>query len=194
MLKNMSGTKSKQNIPTIKDGNKSYITNSEKAEAFACNIAKNSSNLNFETAFLENKKNMKIETTPDPALEFHPINDRFELHKIQSAIPQCKTNSSPGEDEYAMRCWSIYQNLASSSYKPCSIWLGKWHFAKKLESFDCSTNQKTNEGPIFTRFLQTNFPHKCYAQNQWEINSNKAKLVYGQIFRINQVLERIEDV
>ena len=112
MLKNMSGTKSKPDISTIRDGNKTYNTNDEKAEAFACSIAKNSSHLNFETAFLENKKNMKIETTPDPTLHSHPINDRFEMHEIQTAIRQCKSNSSPGEDEI---CYEMLKQFPKSS-------------------------------------------------------------------------------
>ena len=112
MLKNMSGTKSKQDIPTIREGNKAFITNVEKAEAFARNIAKNSSHLNFETAFLENKKTKKLETTPDPTHQSHAINDRFEIYKIQTAIRQCKSNSSPGKDEV---CYEMLKHLPKSS-------------------------------------------------------------------------------
>ena len=45
MIKSMAGTKSKQSIPTIKHENKSFVTNTEKAEAFAASISKNSSDL-----------------------------------------------------------------------------------------------------------------------------------------------------
>ena len=112
MLKNMSGTKSKQDIPTIREGNISYITNVEKAEAFARNFAKNSSHHNFETVFLKNKKTKKIENKPNPSHQFHAINDRFEIHEIQTAIRQCKSNSSPGEDEI---CYEMLKHLPKSS-------------------------------------------------------------------------------
>ena len=112
MIKSMAGTKSKQSIPTIKHENKSFVTNTEKAEAFAASISKNSSDLNFEETFLENRKNLHIDTTPNHELDTHPMNDEFEFHEIKTAISQCKMNSSPGEDGV---CYEMLKHLPKQS-------------------------------------------------------------------------------
>ena len=98
MVKKMQGVRSSHSIPTIKHEDKVLITNKEKAEAFAVNFARNSSDLNFEHEFLERRKGKVLDKIPKPEVETSPMNDPFALHELQTAIAQCKKNSSPGED------------------------------------------------------------------------------------------------
>ena len=104
MVKNMQGTRSTHSIPSIKHGGNVLITNQEKAEAFAENFARNSSDLNFEKEFLERREKKILNTNPSPESGSNPTNDPFDLHELHSAIVQCKKNSAPGEDgiEYEM--------------------------------------------------------------------------------------------
>ena len=104
MVKNMQGIRSTHSVPTIKHGGNTLVTNQEKADAFAENFARNSSDLNFEKEFIARRDKKVMNIDPNPESMSGPVNDHFALHELQTAIGQCKRNSSPGEDgiEYEM--------------------------------------------------------------------------------------------
>ena len=111
MVKGMSGVRSQSTIPVLKEDGNVFVSNSDKAEALANNIAKNSSTENFEKIFLENRKRNHLDTTPLDQHQNHPVNDPFSLFELQDAIRQSKPNSSPGEDGI---CYEVIKHLPKS--------------------------------------------------------------------------------
>jgi len=120
MSKKMSGIKSSSNSTILKEDNKIYYKNADKANALARSIAKNSSDETLPKSLLENReilqakmkerkesspnlaapRNGPVEPLPYSARQENVvINDAFAFHELQAAIRQCKTNSSPGADD-----------------------------------------------------------------------------------------------
>ena len=109
MTKTMAGTKAMREIPVIKEGHCTLISNTEKAEAFANSFARDSSSENYEKAFLDQRDWIKwAKKTPSPKNELHPVNDPISMFELDDAIRQSKTNTSPGEDRV---CYEMLKQL-----------------------------------------------------------------------------------
>ena len=113
MTKTMAGTKAMRDIPALKEGQSTLITNSEKAEALANSFARDSSSENYEQAFLDQRDWIKwAKKILSPETELHPINDPISMFELDDAIRQSKINSSPGEDGV---CYEMLKQLPRST-------------------------------------------------------------------------------
>ena len=113
-LKNMSGVRSNFQIPNIREGDKTHLTNKDKADAFARSIAHGSSDANLPSDLrarrIELQQN-ELRNTEHSSLD-ERINDPFEKHELFSALRQCKKNTSPGDDEIS---YAMIKNMPKSS-------------------------------------------------------------------------------
>ena len=134
MVKNMQGIRSTHSAPTIKHGGSIIVTNQEKAEAFAENFARNSSDLNLEKELLARRDKKVLNTDTDPESMSDLVNDLFAFHELQSAIKQCKRNSSPGW--HRIRDDPKIASIMSKDHPPSvQQHLGNWSDTINMETF-----------------------------------------------------------
>ena len=115
-LKSMSGIKSCQQIPNIKDGATILLTNEDKANVFARDIVSSSSDANYNPTFRERKlafKRGEFMRVPNDKLPGDErMNDPFEAQELFNAIRQCKLNSSSGDDSIS---YIMFKHMSRTS-------------------------------------------------------------------------------
>ena len=98
--KKMRGVKQQSAIPSLKQSEDIYETNSQKAQLFAETFAMASLDNNYSEEFKMNRRNFDpVEIQKDDlSKEEQEINSAFELHELRSAVNKSKRKSSPGQD------------------------------------------------------------------------------------------------
>ena len=117
MAKRMEGNNSNSHTPSIVVNNKTYDSNSQKAEILAEHFSNISSNNNYQASFIKRKDRLENKwknATPTEDPKTSPLNSEITLYELQTAINQTKTKTSPGEDKIP---YEFLKNLSKSSLK-----------------------------------------------------------------------------
>lgn len=104
MSRKMDGNNNKHNIPNLKVGDAVYESNKEKADILAEYFASVSHDQNYDTEFLEykrdfeeNQKDLYTDNTTTNAQNTE-INEPFTIQELNEAISRTREQSSPGSD------------------------------------------------------------------------------------------------
>ena len=113
-IKMISGIKQKSNQSGLKDGNKTFTTNIEKADALAAEFDFNISNKNRDFEFINNQKSTVNSYLNDLSASrciidgSSNLNKKLTIEELQSALREINTDSSPGQDKITFH---MLQNL-----------------------------------------------------------------------------------